>query len=190
MEICSRCGGTKYTDALKQYNAGKPAWCMPRKGTELHAEVLSLIDKPKTRKLRKAPVMAPVTAPAGKKRVSKPIDPEIRALMNKPKKSLGPSEETVSELESVFNGSSLSFRLRASGAYFLTMKDGQGKSVMKDGEPGLQEAEYTIYKIQNYLGKYIITVFLNEDTKKVDVEVSKNMFGSIKLTDFSVTYFR
>jgi uncharacterized FlaG/YvyC family protein len=54
MEVCQRCGGSKYTDALKKFNAGKPAWCFPRKGTDLHAEVLSLIEKPKTRKLRKA----------------------------------------------------------------------------------------------------------------------------------------
>lgn len=51
------CGGSKYTDALKKFNAGKPAWCLPRKGTELHAEVLRIMNTPKkpTRKLRKAP---------------------------------------------------------------------------------------------------------------------------------------
>jgi hypothetical protein len=56
MESCKHCGGTKYTDALKKYNQGKSAWCMPRKGTELHAEVLSIMNAPKkpTRKLRKA----------------------------------------------------------------------------------------------------------------------------------------
>jgi hypothetical protein len=190
LRTCPKCGGSKYTDALKVYNKGKPAWCMPHKGTESHAEVLRIMNAPKkpTRKLRKAPVMESVVVPVGKKRVSKPIDPEIRALMNKPKTKQGPSKETVSELESVFNGSSLSFKLRASGAYFITMKDGQGKIVMKDGEPGFQEAEYTIYSIQNYLGKYIITVILNEDTKEVNVEVSKSMFGSIKLTDFSVKF--
>jgi hypothetical protein len=31
---CPKCGGSKYTDALKEYNAGKSAWCLPRKGTE------------------------------------------------------------------------------------------------------------------------------------------------------------
>ena len=54
---CEICGGTKYTDALKKYNAGKPAWCLPRKGTELHAEVLRIMNAPKkpVRKLRKPP---------------------------------------------------------------------------------------------------------------------------------------
>jgi hypothetical protein len=57
MEICPKCGGSKYTDALKVYNKGKPAWCMPRKGTESHAEVLRIMNTPKkpTRKLRKTP---------------------------------------------------------------------------------------------------------------------------------------
>ena len=57
MEICPKCGGSKYTDALKEYNKGKPAWCMPRKGTDLHSEVLRIMNAPKkpTRKLRKAP---------------------------------------------------------------------------------------------------------------------------------------
>lgn len=45
MKICSICGGSKYSDALKEYNVGKPAWCMPRKGTESYAEVLKIITK-------------------------------------------------------------------------------------------------------------------------------------------------
>ena len=57
MEICQKCGGTKYTDALKQYNTGKSTWCIPRKGTELHKEVLKIMNAPKkpSRKLIKAP---------------------------------------------------------------------------------------------------------------------------------------
>lgn len=194
MEICQKCGGTKYTDALKEYNAGKPAWCLPRKGTELHAEVLRIMNAPKksSRKLRKAPAPTPAPTPAPatsqKKRIIKAIDPEIKALMDKPKKSLGPSEETVSELESVFNGSSLTFKLRASGAYFLTMKDGQGKTVVEDGQPGSYAGEYYIYAIEGYLRKYIIKIFLNEETKGVNIAVSKKMSGSIKLTDFEVNF--
>lgn len=66
MEICPKCGGSKYTDALKEYNKGKPAWCMPRKGTDLHSEVLRIMNAPKkpTRKLRKAPAPAPAPARA------------------------------------------------------------------------------------------------------------------------------
>ena len=57
MEVCKKCGGSKFVDALRKYNEGKPAWCIPRKGTELHAEVLKIMNanKPPTRKLRKAP---------------------------------------------------------------------------------------------------------------------------------------
>jgi hypothetical protein len=44
---CRKCGGTKYTDALKKYNQGKPEWCMPRKGTPGHTEILNIIAKPK-----------------------------------------------------------------------------------------------------------------------------------------------
>jgi len=48
------CGGTKWTDSLKQWNEGKPSWCMPRKGTQGHAEVLSIMNTPKVkRKLSK-----------------------------------------------------------------------------------------------------------------------------------------
>ena len=53
---CSICGGTKYTDALKKYNKGKPEWCMPRKGTPGHTEILSIIAKPK-RKLHQKRIL-------------------------------------------------------------------------------------------------------------------------------------
>jgi hypothetical protein len=53
---CSICGGTKYTDALKKYNQGKPEWCMPRKGTPGHTEILNIIAKPK-RKLHQKRIL-------------------------------------------------------------------------------------------------------------------------------------
>lgn len=46
----------KWIDALKKWNEGKGAWCIPKKGTPQHAEVISLMHEvpKKTRKLVKA----------------------------------------------------------------------------------------------------------------------------------------
>ncbi len=189
---CSICGGTKYTDALKQYNEGKPAWCIPRKGTKLHEELLQIMNAPKkpTRKLRKAPAQAPVEipaqVPAGKKRVSKPIDPEVAALQKKGYKKFEISKETVDELEKRFNGSVMTFELDKSGAYFLTMSDGQNKTIMKDFEPTQIVGEYFIYKLDGYLKKYIINILFHMDTYEARLDVSKSMAGTIRIQDFEV----
>jgi hypothetical protein len=34
----------KWTDALKIWNEGKGIWCIPRKGTEAHAEVMKILN--------------------------------------------------------------------------------------------------------------------------------------------------
>ena len=33
----------KWIEALKKFNAGKGEWCVPRKGTREHKEVLSIV---------------------------------------------------------------------------------------------------------------------------------------------------
>jgi hypothetical protein len=100
METCPKCGGSKYTDALKVYNKGKPAWCMPRKGTESHAEVLRIMNTPKkpTRKLRKAPVESVTNlGQEGRKRIeeftdTKPIINKMAAPVKEQVKVLKPGE--------------------------------------------------------------------------------------------------
>ena len=79
MESCSICGGSRYTDALKVYNKGKPAWCMPRKGTVEHAKIKEIMERPKksTRKLRKAPVESVTNlGKEGQKRIEEFTDTE------------------------------------------------------------------------------------------------------------------
>jgi hypothetical protein len=34
----------KWTDALKIWNEGKGTWCVPKKGTEAHAEVMKIVN--------------------------------------------------------------------------------------------------------------------------------------------------
>jgi len=34
----------KWTDALKIWNEGKGTWCVPKKGTEAHAEVMRIVN--------------------------------------------------------------------------------------------------------------------------------------------------
>lgn len=34
----------KWTDALKIWNEGKGTWCIPRKGTEAHSEVMKIVN--------------------------------------------------------------------------------------------------------------------------------------------------
>jgi hypothetical protein len=34
----------KWTDALKIWNQGKGTWCIPKKGTEDHAEVMKIVN--------------------------------------------------------------------------------------------------------------------------------------------------
>ena len=33
----------KWSEALKKFNAGKGEWCVPKKGTQEHKEVLSIV---------------------------------------------------------------------------------------------------------------------------------------------------
>jgi hypothetical protein len=42
----------KWIDALKQYNAGK-SWCVPRKGTPEHAEVMKIVNRTKPAEVEK-----------------------------------------------------------------------------------------------------------------------------------------
>jgi len=84
LRTCPKCGGSKYTDAIKKFNAGKPAWCMPRKGTELHTEVLRIMNTPKkpTRKLRLAPVESVTNlGKEGRKRIEEFSD--TKPIINK-----------------------------------------------------------------------------------------------------------
>lgn len=34
----------KWTDALKIWNEGKGTWCVPKKGTDAHAEVMKIVN--------------------------------------------------------------------------------------------------------------------------------------------------
>jgi hypothetical protein len=80
MEICPKCGGSKYTDALKEYNKGKPAWCMPRKGTNLHSEVLRIMrgEAPAPMRAPSPPPPAPAPAPVpSRKRIPRKSAPTI-----------------------------------------------------------------------------------------------------------------
>ena len=46
----------KWTEALKQWNSGKDKWCIPRRGTPGHAQVMKLMGKAsKAPKAPKAP---------------------------------------------------------------------------------------------------------------------------------------
>jgi hypothetical protein len=85
---CHICGGSKYTDALKKYNAGKSAWCLPRKGTTEYKEVLDLIEKPK-RKLR------PKTGQAPQKRIEDFTPIQSVEMEEKPKRKLKPRVPVV-----------------------------------------------------------------------------------------------
>jgi hypothetical protein len=51
----------KWIEALKQWNAGKSGWCIPRKGTKEHAEVKALMG---------------AAAPKAAKAVRKPAEPK------------------------------------------------------------------------------------------------------------------
>lgn len=97
------CGGSKYTDALKKFNAGKPAWCMPRKGTELHAEVLSLIEKPKTRKLRKAPVVAPTKKTGKETEAELTNTPEFKERMKEIRAETRETKKQMLERQKISN---------------------------------------------------------------------------------------
>lgn len=95
METCNICGGSRWTDALKQYNAGK-MWCVPRKGTPEHAEVKLIMERLKNpkppRKLR------PKTGQAPQKRIEEltPTEP-IRSMEEKPKRKLKPKAPVVED---------------------------------------------------------------------------------------------
>jgi hypothetical protein len=88
METCNICGGSRWTDALKEYNAGK-MWCVPRKGTPEHAEVKLIMERLKNPKPKRK--LKPKTGQASQKRIEEftPIQ-SVRSMEEKPKRKLKP----------------------------------------------------------------------------------------------------
>lgn len=86
-----------YIEALKVWNAGGEAWCIPRKGTEKQKEVKAIMEKakyPNRRKLRKASEEEPPPLES----VDAPIRPENK---NKKVKEEKPKEEKKVETSKV-----------------------------------------------------------------------------------------
>lgn len=58
-----------WVSALKEWNSGKETWCIPKKGTDAHAEVLAIIQRRKAQtQAPPAPPPAPRPAPAKRNR--------------------------------------------------------------------------------------------------------------------------
>ena len=62
----------KWIEALKQWNAGKSGWCIPRKGTKEHAEVKAMMGPaaPKAAKAVRKPKEEPKEPPAPARKLS------------------------------------------------------------------------------------------------------------------------
>ena len=75
----------RWVDALKKYNEGKTTWCIPRKGTPEHTEVLDIMKGKK----KEPPKIDKKTEP------SKLVN-EIKAAPEMPKEHIN-SESTVEE---------------------------------------------------------------------------------------------
>lgn len=73
-----------WVSALKEWNAGKGTWCIPKKGTDAHAEVLAIIQRQKT-----TPPPAPPPAPAKRKSF---------AALNQTPAQLAAEDERVADL--------------------------------------------------------------------------------------------
>ena len=54
----------KWTDALKIWNEGKGTWCVPKKGTDAHAEVMNIVNgiMPVKKELKVIKTKPPLTA--------------------------------------------------------------------------------------------------------------------------------
>jgi hypothetical protein len=60
-----------WISALKEYNSKKGMWCMPRKGTAEHAEVMKIMDKMKGSKAKAEPKAEPEAKPEAVKKTRK-----------------------------------------------------------------------------------------------------------------------
>ena len=59
----------KWIIALKKWNAGKNKWCVPRKGSSGHREVMNLVAGKATKSKQLKPVLKPAVAKSYKERV-------------------------------------------------------------------------------------------------------------------------
>jgi len=191
LRTCPKCGGSKYTDALKVYNKGKPAWCMPRKGTELHAEVLRIMNTPKkpTRKLRLAPVESVTNlGKEGRKRIEEFSD--TKPIINKMTSNTCPHcNKEYKNLTQHITKAHLHFYIefdRSGEETKMTVKDESGKTIDENVKSHYGEENRDFYEFYTDW-KHGYMVILYKDGK-VEVNTIKNFTTSGKLSEHNTAF--